>query len=266
VGLKGRNVRDLFPPDQAEYFLKEIRKTVESGTATSIEYVVRTDDVDAETFRAGPEGELWFRAGISPISAEVYGRRAVVFVPVNITSEKLRQDTLEHQANHDSLSGLRNRRYFFEFLEDQFERVRQDRVDGLVLIVFDLDRFKNVNDTCGHLGGDLVIQSVGDLVRRICRSTDISARFGGEEFGVLLGGADRERAVSIAEDLHQALEKQVFEAGDQRCQVTASFGVARTCDADRSVSDLYRRADAALYRSKTGGRNRVSVDPLGWPS
>ena len=120
----------------------------------------------------------------------------------------------------------------------------------------DLDHFKRVNDTYGHAAGDRVLAAFGDLLRQHTRVIDIAARFGGEEFIVLLPNTDLENAISIANRIRESLAACPIESLPD--PVTASFGVAEMAP-DESGSGLLRRADAALYEAKHSGRNRVEV-------
>ena len=156
----------------------------------------------------------------------------------------------------DGLTQIYNRRYFDEVLERELNRSkRYERV--LSLLVFDIDHFKQINDTHGHLAGDAVLRQLASLVRGRLRREDVFARTGGEEFGVLLpeislGGArtTAEKVRRIVETMQVSLDK-----GPIRC--TVSLGLAATEETDAAGKDLYARADANLYAAKNGGRNRV---------
>ena len=130
----------------------------------------------------------------------------------------------------------------------------------LSLIFFDVDHFKNVNDSFGHQVGDAVLQAVGRLVARCVRQLDVAVRYGGEEFAIILPATDRPGAKIVAERLRKLLEKQdVLIKGGRALNVTASFGVA-TMDSEFTVEDpaeLVGAADACVYAGKRAGRNRV---------
>lgn len=167
------------------------------------------------------------------------------------------KDRLAWQASHDWLTGLANRRAFEARLQSEL-----DGVGGasLGLILLDLDQFKSVNDTCGHLAGDRLLCQIARLLQQDRRPQDLVARLGGDEFGLILPQCSPYDAVNIAERLRTSLELFSF-AWDGRCfAVTASIGVACIADGNTTLEDALRRADAACYHAKEKGRNRVQVD------
>ncbi|HEY0928761.1 MAG TPA: diguanylate cyclase [Gemmatimonas sp.] len=168
---------------------------------------------------------------------------------------------LEQLAQTDPLTQLLNRRALTERITAEMERaLRYDST--LALLMIDLDHFKKVNDTFGHLVGDDVLRDVGALLSQTIRGSDITARYGGEEFLVLLPETDDAGAVSFAERIRVAVEEHPFARGSmaEPLKLTASVGVAVFPAARiENVEDLFARADAALYRSKAEGRNRVRM-------
>ncbi|GJG87850.1 hypothetical protein tb265_30310 [Gemmatimonadetes bacterium T265] len=166
---------------------------------------------------------------------------------------------LEHLATTDPLTGLLNRRALSERLTTEMERaLRYDTSVALLLV--DLDHFKRVNDTYGHLAGDGVLRTVAELLGEEARSSDLVGRYGGEEFIVVLPETDDAGAAVLAERMRERVAGHVFRAWEdgRTLRVTASIGVA-TFPAARieSVEDLFARADGALYRAKAEGRDRV---------
>jgi diguanylate cyclase (GGDEF)-like protein len=169
-----------------------------------------------------------------------------------------RQD-LQIVAQTDALTGLLNRGAFEECLRRELAAgPAQGSILGLMLV--DIDYFKQVNDEHGHLAGDDVLRRISTTLRAGIRPTDVLARFGGEEFVVLLHGAGAAQSEEVAERLRATIEALVNLPGDVR--LTASFGVAVSQPAD-SVHSLLVRADEALYRSKRDGRNLVRVHAVG---
>ena len=169
------------------------------------------------------------------------------------------KERLAWQASHDWLTGLANRRAFEARLQSELDNIA---TGSLALILLDLDQFKNVNDSCGHLAGDRLLCQVSSLLQQDRRPHDLVARLGGDEFGLILPQCSAFDAVDIAERLRRSLELFSF-AWDDRCfAVTASIGVTCIADRDSTLEDAMRRADAACYRAKEKGRNRVQVDSL----
>ena len=170
-------------------------------------------------------------------------------------------EQIRQLATHDDLTGLLNRRAMLDRM--QLEQRRSLRSGSPLLIAqLDIDHFKAVNDTHGHAAGDLVLQSFADTVRRNVRDTDVLARWGGEEFVLLLCDTPAADAVTLMERLRQAVQAmQVPVAqGGQPITVTVSIGLARHAPADPLAGTL-ERADQALYAAKAGGRNRVVPAP-----
>jgi diguanylate cyclase (GGDEF)-like protein len=161
----------------------------------------------------------------------------------------------EHDARTDRLTGLTNRRGWDEDLARESTR---QRAQGwpMSLLVIDLDHFKKLNDTLGHAAGDAALTRVADVLRSTARTTDVLARLGGEEFGVILPGCPTGEAARIAEELRCGVEaaSQQWEAA-----VTISIGVACLPDHAATGDGLVRIADEALYAAKRSGRNRVAV-------
>jgi two-component system cell cycle response regulator len=166
---------------------------------------------------------------------------------------------LEQLAQTDPLTQLLNRRALTERITAEMERaLRYDST--LALLMIDIDHFKKVNDTFGHLVGDDVLRDVGQLLLDTIRVSDIVARYGGEEFLILLPETDEAGAVSFAERIRTAVEDHAFARGGENppLRITSSVGVAVFPAARiENVEDLLSRSDAALYRAKADGRNRV---------
>lgn len=170
------------------------------------------------------------------------------------------QEETRRMATLDPLTGLFNRRHFGERLQAEFDRALRYG-HSLALVMLDLDRFKAVNDTHGHGGGDRVLVEVGALLSRALRTSDLAVRYGGEEFCLLLPETSGQEALRVAERLRAALSGGCFRADDGRGMgpITASFGVAEQGPEDREPHRLLERADGALYRAKREGRDRVCM-------
>lgn len=169
---------------------------------------------------------------------------------------------LQEYSLRDELSGLYNRREFDLQLAHEINRCqRQNGTFSLAL--FDLDKFKQINDTYGHRFGDVVIRRFSEILKQTVRVTDIPARYGGEEFALILVGADAVRAAETAERVRARLEAHAIKGDDDvLATVTVSAGVASYPNCAQNENDLFEAADRALYRSKGDGRNRVSIAPV----
>ena len=156
----------------------------------------------------------------------------------------------------DGLTELHNKRYFHEMLDKEASRCRRyDRAFSVIL--FDIDHFKNINDTYGHLAGDAVLRQLGTLVRTRVRRDDIVARVGGEEFGVLLPEIRREGGVELATKMRVLVEQSEFRFENTKIDLTISLGVAQWEPGIEQPEDLLRVADEKLYAAKRNGRNQV---------
>jgi diguanylate cyclase (GGDEF)-like protein len=158
----------------------------------------------------------------------------------------------------DGLTQAHNKRFLLEQGEKEMSRARRYG-RPLALIMFDLDHFKRINDSAGHLAGDYVLREVAALVRSRIRRDEIFARYGGEEFSILLPETDLPGAVRVAEEIRTLIAAHVFTFENERIPVTASMGVALMLDATRDVTAFIEAADRKLYESKHGGRNRVTA-------
>jgi len=170
-----------------------------------------------------------------------------------IESLKLKLQESQHEALYDALTGLCNRRYFDSEIESKMG------IDKLSLMLIDIDHFKVINDTHGHLMGDLVLKAVAKKLQSACREDAQVFRYGGEEFVVLIPGADIQKTRHIAEVMRRSIEKIVIKdrrTGTILRDVTVSIGVAQRSK-DEQPNDLMERADKLLYKAKTLGRNRV---------
>jgi diguanylate cyclase (GGDEF)-like protein len=199
--------------------------------------------------RAEAEGSIQFTEAIAEQTA------------LALANGRLRQ-VLRTQSIKDPLTGLYNRRFMEETLERELARVRRNNTT-LSIILLDLDNFKSLNDEYGHSAGDAVLRASAVLLAQSLRASDIACRFGGEELFLILPECRLEDAVSRAEAIRVAFEALRLPELEQTLTVTASFGVASTalCGIDQSA--LIKAADAALYRAKRAGRNRVECDVVG---
>jgi len=156
----------------------------------------------------------------------------------------------------DGLTEVHNKRYFQEMLDREVSRsARYERLFSIVM--FDIDHFKQVNDTYGHLAGDAVLRQLGSIVRGKVRRDDIVARVGGEEFAILLPEVAREGGVEAARKLREMVEQTDFHFENTNIAVTISLGVAQWESGVKDAQDLVRLADEKLYEAKNTGRNRV---------
>jgi two-component system cell cycle response regulator len=221
----------------------------ESGPAPLVLPVHFADtDVGHLAFAGRTEGDAQDEEVVSIIARELGG--------------PIRMATLVEEAQRlatiDALTGLMNRRAFINALEIEMDRAARLNYP-LSLVLLDVDHFKDVNDQRGHASGDTVLSSLGRLLIKEARKSDLLARWGGEEFIIVLSGADEEKGLVAAERYRIAIERhEIKDARGERIPITASMGLARLEPGERA-SSFVDRADRAMYAAKTAGRNQVSV-------
>ncbi len=169
--------------------------------------------------------------------------------------EKERQDLLEKWATTDPLTGLMNRRHFFELADRELEQTRRSN-RPLSFIMLDIDHFKQVNDNYGHLVGDAAIIQLAELLKYQLRKVDFCGRYGGEEFGLCLPDTPIEGALEVAERIRKdVLTLQIDSHNDKMISISISLGIAEN-NQDVDVEEILKRADKALYAAKDAGRNQ----------
>lgn len=167
-------------------------------------------------------------------------------------------EEIYQRATRDALTGLCNRRLFLELLERELQRSVQ-RGYALALLIIDLDHFKSINDSHGHVVGDRVLEQVGAVLQAVARGNALAARIGGEEFAIALPEHDAAAARAVAERIRANVEALPLRLGEQVHTLTVSVGVASWRPGWRTVGQVLAAADQALYRAKEAGRNRVEA-------
>jgi diguanylate cyclase (GGDEF)-like protein len=168
------------------------------------------------------------------------------------------RDIFRNKATHDSLTGLLNHEEVLVILSKELARSERDGVCVSIIMV-DIDHFKKVNDTYGHLAGDAVLRITAQNMNSMVRSYDSIGRYGGEEFLIILPECCLECAVTFAERLRSSISSEQMDTSEGMIPVTISLGVATSREGQRDEQTLVRAADAALYRAKENGRNRVEI-------
>jgi len=179
-----------------------------------------------------------------------------VLVMRDVTHERELKNQLSYQASHDSLTGLVNRAKFEEELKKAILTCNED-APGHVLCYMDLDQFKVVNDTCGHIAGDALLKQLSQLLSKRIRDSDVLARLGGDEFGLLLSNCDLENAVQIADTLRLSVRQFIFRWDGRAFDVRISIGVVALNDPKNTHAELMSAADVACYIAKESGRDYV---------
>ncbi|WP_317203535.1 diguanylate cyclase [Janthinobacterium sp.] len=243
-------VEALIHPEDLEAYRASLADSAAALTRWRLEYRVllpaqglRWRQGDAQPRRQSDGGTLW------------HG-----FIS-DITERKHIEAQMRQLATIDSLTGLPNRRHFMQRLEEQVALLARGLEERAVVLMIDLDHFKEVNDRYGHATGDLVLQHFAALLRLELRKIDAAGRIGGEEFTVILPGADAAAARAFGRRLQRRLERSPLAHGAGDIAVRVSIGVAPMRAGEAGVDAALLRADLALYRAKAGGRNRIELAP-----
>lgn len=199
---------------------------------------------------------IWIRASMRAINTGG-GQRRILVTCEDISEAKILSEQLEYQARHDALTGLINR---IEF-EKRLRRILNSPGDTTehAVCYLDLDQFKVINDTCGHLAGDELIRRVSDILNTVVRKRDTLARMGGDEFAVLLEHCTLEQAKRVAVELLRSIETLRFVWDGKRFSLSVSIGLVPMRAGSGSIIDILGAADEACYAAKDGGRNRIHI-------
>jgi diguanylate cyclase (GGDEF)-like protein/PAS domain S-box-containing protein len=245
--------------------LPQVLKLVSETTREAIEDPVTDCLRSGEVRRLGDNALLIRRNGqelfiddtASPIFNEARDTLGAVLVFRDVTDKRLLVQQLSHQAVHDALTGVDNRRGFEGLLKRVLDSPEANQASALLYL--DLDQFKVVNDTCGHAAGDVLLRQISALMQSRIRTMDGLARLGGDEFGILLESCPKEKARSIADQLVETIRNFRFEWEKKLFTIGVSIGVVPIPQANGSVSSLLIAADQACYAAKERGGNRVHV-------
>jgi len=213
----------------------------------------------------GTEEFMFQNLTISPLSGTAGQVEKVCLMVYDVTDIASSKRALE-RANEqlaklsmtDRLTGLLNRGTWENLVDAEYERYRRYG-QATSLVMFDIDHFKKVNDTHGHLAGDEVIKHTAAVTKASLRQSDTSGRYGGEEFGIILPETDAEGARIICERIRETIEQSVVETSVAPIQYTISMGIAQLNEGPENYMQWMQLADKALYAAKEGGRNRVKI-------
>jgi diguanylate cyclase (GGDEF)-like protein/PAS domain S-box-containing protein len=205
--------------------------------------------------------EYAIKDSVAPIRSPDGKLLGVVMVFTDITETRRLAKQMAHQASHDSLTGLLNRREFERRLQRTLETARKDRIEH-TLCYLDLDQFKVINDTCGHVAGDELLCQLASALHDKVRTRDTLARLGGDEFGVLLEHCHLEEGMRVANALRDAVQGFRFDWEGKSFRIGVSIGITPITEATESVASVLSQADSACYAAKDRGRNRIHVFTL----
>jgi len=213
-------------------------------------------DLNSATVLVDSKGsEIPVEASATPIQDNDEQAQGVVMVVRDVTRTRELSKKLSYQATHDGLTDLINRQEF----ERQLGRVMKQNNNANALCYMDLDQFKVVNDTCGHVAGDELLRQLSMVLRRACRPSDILGRLGGDEFGLLMPDCTLDEARVVANNLLNTAQRFRFTWGNKTFQIGMSIGLVPVKQQTKHVIDVLSAADTACYVAKDMGRNRIHV-------
>ena len=220
-------------------------------------HLVAGEPWTGELINRRKSGEIyWEEARIAPVKNEQGVTSHYVAVKMDITEQKQTHERIAYLAHHDLLTNLPNRLLFFDRVNQSLAQA-QRQGSRLAVMYIDLDKFKPINDSCGHAAGDYVLQQVAQRMESCVRHSDTVGRIGGDEFVVLLPDITApERVIQVAEKIRQTLKKPI-EFGDRFFEISSSIGIALYPDHGDTVDQLALCADCAMYQAKESGRDRV---------
>ena len=254
---------DVMMPGMDGFETAELMRQSEITEGLPIIFVTAMDKSDQNIFQGYQAGAVDYL--YKPVVKEVLLAKVVVFLDLDCRQQELREANqfiaeqnhlLEERAIRDGLTGLYNHAHFQEELHRHFSLAKRHYRE-LTLLIFDLDYFKDVNDTYGHQMGDHVLKEFALLLADMTRESDLLARYGGEEFVMVLPDTSLAGGVKVAEKIRATAEGYIYIMGKTQVQVTVSIGVSAICPSQKHRQDLIEQADTALYKAKAAGRNRV---------
>ncbi len=223
------------------------------------QYYLSDEVVSCDRYLLRVDGsEIAVNETASPVFDVQGSRTGSVVVLRDVTAEKELTRQLEHQINHDPLTGLANRLNFDSQMRALFEQSAEDSGEHALCLI-DLDRFKQVNDTCGHAAGDQLLIELSTALGARIRSEDLLARLGGDEFAVVLENCNNEAAISVAHRLHRFFNTYHFEYDGKVFPVRGSIGLVHFVPGEMDFESVSAAADVACYKAKNNGRNAVHV-------
>jgi len=242
-----REWRNSIHPEDLDYAEHSLARVLEQGAVEDREYRIITAD-----------GQIRWLSDKCYINQQAEPGEPLIVVGMaeDITDKKQLELELHRLATTDVLTQSSNRRHFFECANQAFDTACAQGAQ-LAFLLLDIDDFKDVNDTYGHLEGDQVLRRIAESGRGVLRRGDLFGRIGGEEFAAVLPGCAPEMALQVAERLGKEIQELSFSYEGQAFGVTISQGLATLTEEDSTLDSLFARADAAMYEAKRQGKNRV---------
>ncbi|MDX1399871.1 MAG: GGDEF domain-containing protein [Oceanospirillum sp.] len=267
---RGSNIFSLFPELPEQWLTRKIESVFTLDSRAYSTWEQRPHLFRFKSYRplTGKSEQMYQNVTIIPLTGmdkSVTHACILIYDVTDIATSKIELEKANQElarlSRTDRLTGLNNRGHWEERMDQEFRRFQRNQTPTS-LIMFDIDHFKKVNDTYGHQAGDEVIKCVASMMVQLQRETDISGRYGGEEFGIILPDTNAEQAVVLAERLRTTLEAAKVDYEGKEIAFTVSLGVCEISADMREYPQWLERADQALYSSKRNGRNQTTVFSL----
>ncbi len=261
--IRDSSIFDLYPELKLNWLKKKIDSVFQLNNRAFSSWEQRPYLFKFNNYRpiTGSEPYMYQNISIVPLNSidgNVDRVCIIIYDVTDIASQRKELQNvnieLKKLSRTDALTGLTNRGHWEECLNLEYKRFHRDKIPR-VLIMFDIDHFKNVNDTHGHPAGDEVIKDVANILTDNQRGTDFSGRYGGEEFVIILTNVTEQSALIFSERLRKSIEKSVVKYDDLELKVTVSLGISELDDSCNDTDEWLKRADDALYTAKGLGRN-----------
>ena len=248
----GKEIFMLFPGSDNEKNKNYYQNLFESGADQPLPEINATID-------ARRKNAMQFPLSIKTTNLELEGKHISIAIVDDVSERESMMKNLRKMAEHDALTGLYNRQYFMEELERNVAKISRSAIINCALLYIDLDNFKFVNDTLGHLAGDRVLVEVSAMINQHMSKNDIIARIGGDEFGILLNNVNSRQALKTAEHYRKQFTSYIFKYGGKEIDIGCSIGIALFDNEIVSKEDILARADIACHIAKNAGKNRVHI-------
>ncbi|MDD2852606.1 MAG: sensor domain-containing diguanylate cyclase [Desulfuromonadaceae bacterium] len=248
INIIGKKIWDIFSKNEADKRFAVVKWVFENRQTRIIEVRVPR-----------PDGDRYYVTTVKPIFDTVGAVVSVICVSKDITDRKMMEEKLAYMSQYDSLTNLPNRTLFSDRLQHAISEAIRNRT-RLALLFMDIDYFKTVNDNCGHMVGDLLLQAAAQRLQTCVRKSDTVSRLGGDEFVVVLSAIEDEHyAHSVAEKIRHAMNQPFDLEGCQCQEISICIGIAIYPDHGSDEIELTRNADKAMYQAKDSGRNGVKL-------
>ncbi|QEW06948.1 sensor domain-containing diguanylate cyclase [Nitrincola iocasae] len=262
--VQGQSLFSVFPELDTLWFKRKLNSVLTLDNPAFMTWEERPWLFRFNSYRPITGSTRWMYQNVTliPLTSPDGKIKQIGLIIYDVTDEAVSRQALEKAnlelsklSRTDHLTGLNNRGYWETCLQQEFERfIRTQQPTSLILL--DIDHFKQVNDTQGHLAGDAVIRQLADIIRQMIRTTDIAGRYGGEEFGILLLNTPAVNAEILAERLRYAVETRPIAYEGEQLMVTISLGVAAADNSFQDYQSWLEKADQCLYQAKESGRNQ----------